>query len=216
LGALRRSVIGLAAALAMLAGAASQRAVVGNFSAADLSGWEPEVFHGETAYDIVRLDGVRALRARSDRTASGLVRRIQVDLRRTPILRWRWRVENVLQGVNERTKSGDDYAARIYVIVSGGLLFWKTRAVNYVWSRNQPRGTVWPNAFTANAQMVAVESGAKLVGRWVDERRNVRENSARLFGEQVDAIDAVALMTDTDNSGQKATAYYGDIYFAAE
>jgi hypothetical protein len=194
--------IGLVTALVGMPVSAVERVVAGDFSAGDLTGWEPEVFHGTTAYDIVRLDGV--------------VRRIHIDLTRTPVLHWRWRVENVLDNVNERARSGDDYAARVYVIVSGGLLFWRTRAVNYVWSNNQPRGTVWPNAFTANARMVAVESGKERLGRWVDERRNVREDFARVFGEQVDAIDAAALMTDTDNSGQRAIAYYGDIYFAAE
>jgi hypothetical protein len=213
--ALIRAAALLLAVLASAAHAGEDRIVVGAFSAGDLSGWRPQRFRGDTAYRIVALDGQRVLRADSVQSASGLVRRQRVDLTRTPFLHWRWRVENVLQGVDERTKAGDDYPARIYVIVSGGLLFWKTRALDYVWSSNQPPGSVWPNAFTGNVMMLAVESGPERVGHWVEERRNVRQDLALYFGERVDAVDAVALMTDTDNSGRSALAYYGDIYFAA-
>jgi Protein of unknown function (DUF3047) len=212
----RGAAIGLIAALVGMPASGAGRVVVGDFSAGDLTGWEPEVFHGKTAYDLVRLNGQTVLRAQSDKSASGLVRRVRIDLVRTPVLHWRWRVENVLRGVDERTKAGDDYPARVYVIFSGGLFFWNTRAINYVWSNNQPAGTVWPNAFTAGAQMVAVESGTERVGRWVEERRNVREDFARYFGNEADTVDAVALMTDTDNSGQSAVSYYGNMYFAAE
>jgi hypothetical protein len=202
----------LAAVTAMAAGAG--RTVIGNFSAGDLSLWEPQTFHGQTAYRILRLDGERVLQAESAHSASALVRRIRVDLTLTPVLHCRWRAENILHGVDERTKAGDDYPARVYAIVSEGVFFWKKKAVNYVWSSHQPPGTVWPNAFARNVMMVAV--GSEHVAQWVEERRNVRRDFLLYFGDDVDVVDAVAVMTDTDNSGQSAVACYGDMYFAAD
>lgn len=196
--------------------AGAETVMVGEFSAGDLSGWEKESFSGETEYTLVEKDGRQVLQAVSQGTASGLYREIRVDLNRTPYLNWSWRGANVLEGVNERTKSGDDYPARVYVVVAGKLFFWRTRAVNYVWSSNQPTGSTWPNAFTSNAQMMALQSGARKVDQWVTEKRNVRADFKQLFGDDVDHIDAVAIMTDTDNSGQAATAWYGDIYFSAD
>lgn len=197
-------------------GRAQESIEVGRFSEGDLNGWKVRRFEGETDYTFDKVAGRRALRAKSDGTASGLYRKIEVDLNRTPYLEWSWRVAGVLNGVNERTKSGDDYPARVYVIVSGGLAFWRTRSLIYVWSSNQPKGSTWDNAFTDNARMIALQSGDADVGRWIQEKRDVRADFRRLFGDEVDAIDAVAIMTDTDNSGQSATAWYGDISFASE
>lgn len=182
---------------------------------ADLKAWETKAFEGATNYTAARVDSLAAIKAQSHGTASGMVRKITVNLAQTPYLNWRWRIENVLTNNDERTKAGDDYPARIYVVVSGGLFFWKTRAINYVWSSHQPPEAIWPNAYTANAQMVAVRSGPAQIGRWVDEKRNVREDLRRWFAEDVEEIHAVAFMTDTDNTGQSATAYYGNIYFSA-
>ena len=121
----------------------------------------------------------------------------------------------MLEGVDERGKAGDDYPARVYVVVSGGVAFWKTRSLVYVWSSGQPVGATWNNAYTSNARVMALRSGMRDAGRWVNEKRDIRADFKQLFGEEIDAIDAVALMTDTDNSGQSATAWYGDIVFTA-
>jgi hypothetical protein len=125
-------------------------------------------------------------------------------------------VDGVLRGNDERSRDGDDYAARVYVVFSGGLWFWRTRAVNYVWSSHQHIERTWLNAYTGNARMIAVESGATHAGEWIHERRDVRADYLRLFGEEPGRIVAVALMTDTDNTGATAGAWYGDIWFAAE
>jgi hypothetical protein len=195
--------------------AADAELVVGRFSAGDLRDWQSRSFQGETRYTLVEQDGRRALFADSRGTASGLYREIRVDLNRTPYLNWSWRVDRVLDGVDERTKAGDDYPARVYVVVSGGAAFWRTRSLVYVWSSHQPVGATWNNAFTSNARVMALRSGTEDAGRWVSEKRDIRADFRRLFGEEIDRIDAVALMTDTDNSGQSATAWYGDLYFTA-
>lgn len=187
--------------------------VIGAFSQGDLSTWEPQAFRGETDYRLVDIGDRKALKATSNRSASGLIKRVRIDLTRTPILAWSWRVEDALQAMDEQSKSGDDYAARIYVIVSGGLFFWRTRSLNYVWSRYQAVSSAWPNPYTANIVMVAVTSGTDSLGKWVTVKRDVRADFRRYFGEDINAIDGVALMTDTDNTSKRAIAYYGDIYF---
>jgi len=202
-------------AVASSASAADEELMIGRYSSGDLRGWQTRSFKGETRYSFDDKSGRRALFADSQGAASGLYREIRVDLNRTPWLNWSWRVDRVLNGVDERVKPGDDYPARVYVVVSGGAAFWKTRSLVYVWSSNQPAGATWNNAFTSNARVMALRSGTKYAGRWVGEKRDIRADFRRLFGEDIDHIDAVALMTDTDNTGQSASAWYGDIYFTA-
>lgn len=202
-------------AVSILAVAANEELMIGRFSTGDLNDWQTKVFQGETRYRLMEKEGRRALFADSQGAASGLYREIPVDLSRTPWLNWSWRVDQVLSGVDERSKAGDDYPARVYVVVSGGAAFWKTRSLIYVWSSNQAVGATWNNAFTSNARVMALRSGMKDAGGWVSEKRNIRTDFQQLFGEDIRQIDAVALMTDTDNSGQSATAWYGDLYFTA-
>ena len=194
--------------------------MIGEFSHNNLSGWQEKSFVGHTQYQIVTTPfnspQGKALQASSHNAASGLFKEITIDLRKTPWLNWSWRIDNTFSGNNERSKGGDDYPARVYVVVSGGLLFWKTRAINYVWSSNQPINSEWNNAYTSNAKMVAVRSGSEQVGQWLSQRRNVRDDLREFFGEELDEIHAVALMTDSDNTGQSASALYGDIFFSSE
>lgn len=199
--------------LTLLAGA--DQIVVGHFSAGDLSGWEARTFKGETTYRLVKLDGKNVLRAESKATASGRFRKVKIDLKKYPFLNWSWKVDNLLPGLDEQSKAGDDYPARVYVVFSGGLAFWRTRAINYVWSSNQAPGTRWDNAFTANAKMIAVQAGSDQPGKWVTVQRDVAEDYRQLFGKEPGKVDAVAIMTDTDNSGKEALAWYGDIWFSA-
>lgn len=204
--------------LALFTGmACAERLDVGLFSRGSLDAWETESFVGHTRY---RLEADPAhgsvLRANSQASASGLFRRISPDLARTPWLHWSWKVDSLLGNADERSKDGDDYPARIYVVFSGGLLFWNTRAINYVWSGNQAVGTEWPNAYTANARMIAVQSGAEHLGQWQKEVRDVRADYRRLFAEEPGRVSAVALMTDTDNTGRSVQAWYGDIWFSSQ
>ncbi len=140
---------------------------VANFESGDLSGWTEEQFRGKTNYMIVRNDGRNALIATSSASASGLSKDIRIDLKKTPYLNWSWKTENILTGLNEFTKAGDDYCARVYVIFKQGIFFWRTQSLTYVWSSNQPVGTSWPNAYTGNAMTVAVQSGRS----WRSRRR---------------------------------------------
>lgn len=195
----------------------AQQIKVGNFSGGSLTGWKEKEFKGKTDYRIVKLDGLQVLEAESNAAASGLFYEQRIDLQKTPVMNWRWRIENRMGDINEQTKSGDDFTARIYVVVSGGLVFWNTKAINYVWASASPKGKTWPNPFAGNhAMMVAVRSTADQTGTWFSEKSNIRADFKTLTGEDIQAIDAVAIMTDTDNANGKAKAYYGDIYFTAE
>ena len=207
---------GAAASLLLAVAATGAAETVDVLRDGDITAWEEKVFSGKTIYETVRRGGRDVVRATSNGTASGLYFRRRVDLDRTPILRWTWRVEGTLGDLDERTRAGDDYSARVYVIRSHSVLLWKTRAVNYVWASAMPAGDTWPNAFTDASRNVAVRSGDAQAGQWVDERRDVRADFRALFGKSVRFVDAVAIMTDTDNTGGSAVAFYGDIAFTSE
>jgi len=205
----------IAASVALVAGTVT--VPVGEFSQRKLEEWEGKEFKGRTNYALVVLDDRGVLRAESHAGASGLVRKIRIDLEKTPYLNWSWRIENILGQLKEQTKAGDDYPARIYVVVSGGLAFWRTRSLNYVWASTTPQGKSWPNAYAGNnVIMLAQRSGEAGLGEWRGEKRDVRADFKAYFGESIRYIDAVALMTDTDDSKAHAVAYYGDIYFSSE
>lgn len=192
--------------------------MLGNFTAGDKTDWEEQVFKGKTEYTFTSgKKGERALLVRSDASASGLHKKMPIDLTKTPYLNWAWKVDNTLKGLDETTKKGDDYPARLYVVVSSGWKFWKSEAINYVWSSSEraPNAS-WLNAYTENVIMVAVDSGNSKVGTWVTHKRNLRDDLKRYFGKDVDQVDAIALMVDTDNSGQKAVSYYGNIFMSSE
>jgi hypothetical protein len=194
---------------------AGEKLMIGFFSSGSMDHWEPKKFTGQTKYQLVDLAGTRVLKAESADSASGLIKEQRIDLEKTPVLNWRWRIENRLGNLDEQTKSGDDYAARVYVVVSGGLAFWRTRAINYVWASTSPKGKIWPNAFAGNhAMMIALRSSSDQTGTWYTEKRNILADLKQQFGEDIPYIDAIAIMTDTDNAHGKATAYYGDIYFS--
>lgn len=192
--------------------------LVGNFSRQDLTGWEAKKFADETSYSLTLLEGEWVVQAVSRNSASGWIKKIRVDLEKTPFLNWKWRIENRLTGTFDETqKSGDDYAARIYGVVSGGLAIWNTRALNYVWAKNSPRGKIWPNAFAPdNAMMMALRSAQAPLGAWQREKRDLRQDFKQAFGRDIRFIDAIVIMSDTDNTGGKVTAYYGDIYFSRQ
>ena len=188
---------------------------LGLFSQGQLNNWNTKEFSGTTNYQLTQLNDKQVLKAESQSSASGLFKEQKIDLQKTPVLNWQWRIESHLGKINEQSKEGDDYSARIYVLVDGGWAFWKTKAINYVWSSNTSKGTVWPNAFAGNsAMMIAVRSSKDDTHTWYHEKRNIKKDLQEHFGTDFQYIDAVAIMTDTDNTKGSATAYYGDIYFS--
>jgi Protein of unknown function (DUF3047) len=186
-----------------------------DFKAEQILKWEKKSFKGETDYRLITENGRRVIQADSRGSASGLFAKVDLDPAAYRYLSWSWKIKSTISNANEKSKSGDDYAARVYVVFPGRF-FWQTKAINYIWANNLPKGQSVPNAFTSNAVMLAVESGQDNVGKWLTARRDVVADYKRLFGSEPDRIGAIAIMTDTDNTGAQATAWYGDISIAAE
>lgn len=172
--------------------------------------WTVKSFKGETGYRVVVDNGNHVLRAESHAAASGLIKKLDLDPRDHPVLSWRWKVAGTIPRGDERTKAGDDYAARIYVIFPHWF-FPRTRTLNYIWANQLPKGTFQPNVFVGNAVMIAVESGPEKAGQWLAERRDLVGDYRRAFGEEPPRIGAIAVMTDTDNTGAAAVAWYDDL-----
>lgn len=176
--------------------------------ASPVEGWDEVIFSDRTTY---REDPDRdCIQAHARGSASGLIREVRADARATPWMRWAWHAETPLKPGNqaaERSRAGDDFVTRVYV-VREGRFFWQTRAINYVWSREHPVGSSWPNPFTRNAVMVVVQSGDEGLGAWHEFERNVVEDFRRYHDMDLDEIAAVAVMTDADNTGGEARACY--------
>ena len=188
---------------------------IGEFSKGSLDGWEEKSFAGHTEYELkTNKAGVMALFAQSEASASGLFKELSADMRKTPYLNWHWQVDAGPSGNKERSKQGDDFAVRVYVIEQGFL--WQLRSMTYVWSNNEPVESSWHNPFTDNARHIVLRSGSESFGQWLAEKRNIYQDWQKLFGEPLKEVSAIAVMTDTDNSAQSAKAWYGDLYFSAD
>ncbi len=216
---------------------------VGNFSQASVDqptpeGWEPMHFDkidAHTQYRLIQDDETMVIKATSNASSSGLIRRTTIDPRKYPFIQWRWKVENIIPSGDVSKKSGDDYPARIYITFEydGSKLgfFEKAKfntakmlygeypplgAINYIWANKAPQGSVVPNAYVSRVIMMVVESGASKTGTWHSEKRNIYEDYKQAFGHEPPMISGVAIMTDTDNTQTSAVAYYGDILFSSE
>ena len=213
---------------------------VGKFSAGTADqklpdGWKPLTFkkiEKHTIYTLVRDNDTVVVKAVAEVSASGLTREIKIDSKEYPIIQWRWKVSNILKKGDVHKKEGDDYPARIYITFEytpGKVSFFeKTKyeairllygeypplaAIDYIWESKAPVGTMVPNPYTDRVMMFVVESGSAKLDQWVSEERNVYEDYKKAFKEEPPMISGVAIMTDTDNTGESTTAYYGDILF---
>jgi len=213
---------------------------VGKFSAAEAggtlpAGWKPLTFKNiekHTVYTLVKDGNTVVVKAESQASASGLIREIKVDPQAYPVVQWRWKINNLLKKGDVRRKGGDDYPARVYITFEYDpqkLSFMERAkyglvkalygqppplaALNYIWEGRAGKGTVVPNPFTDRAMMIVVESGEEKLNQWVTEERNLYEDYRKAFGEDPPMISGVAIMTDTDNTGESAVAFYGDIAF---
>jgi hypothetical protein len=213
---------------------------VGKFSAAmegngPADGWKPLTFtkiERHTVYKVVKDGDTVAVKAMSESSSSGLTREIKINPKEYPIVQWRWKIGNVLKKGDVTKKDGDDYPARLYITFeydsakmgffdkakyeTARLLYGQyppIGAINYIWESKAPKGTVVPNPYTDQVRMIVVESGPDRLNQWVSEERNIYEDYKKAFGEEPPMISGVAIMTDTDNTGETATAFYGDIVF---
>lgn len=191
---------------------------LGRFSSGDLSAWEDQVFNGKTQYQIAQAaDGSGlALHAVADSSASGLVFKQRIDLKKTPWISWRWQLETPLHSGSARQKSGDDFALRLY-LVKKSWLAWRSQSLVYVWADEEAIGDSWQSPYAPdNVRMLALDNNSVAAGQWRQHRRNIRADVKQLFGEDWDSVDVIAIMTDSDDSEQKTSAWYGDIRVSAE
>ena len=193
-----------------------ERVDVGLFSQNDVSGWEIRNFAGATDYSLTQVDGKQVIVADSRQSASAFYKKIGINLDKTPILNWSWRKENTIDPGDELDKKGDDYIARIYVVKTNRMILSTTIALNYVWSYQHQKNDTWANPFAQdNSKMLAQRDASDPEATWFSERRNVALDFKRLHGKDIQQIDGIAIMTDSDNSGLSATALYGDIFFSS-
>lgn len=188
----------------------TEELAVSRFQVEGLTDWETKSFNGLTSYELMPENGNVVVKAISKDAASGLVKKISFDPRKYRYLRWSWKINHTILNGDEKTKAGDDYAARLYVVFAGNY-FWQTEAINFIWANNLKTGDSIPNAYTSSAIMVAVESGNTRSGEWHVEERDILADYQNLFGSDPGEVRAIAIMTDTDDTGGEATAWYGDI-----
>lgn len=228
------------AACAGVALAVEDRVVAAVFSAAQPgtalpAGWAPLAVAGiknRTQYTVVDDGGTTVVRAESRAAASGLSRPLRVNPAEFPWLRWRWKIDRLIANADIQTREGDDFPVRMYVMFDYPLeklsfiernklrlaraLFdpdLPAATLCYVWDGKAAVETIAPSAYSDRVRLIVVASGAARLGRWVDFERNVAADFRAAFGEAAPPIRAIAIATDTDNTGAYATAYYGDISF---
>ena len=197
------------------------------------AGWQPLTFPGvarHTVYRLVADGGQTVLRADANASASGLIRRVAVDPNAYPVLVWRWKVAAPVAAAAGTGRQSDDYAARVYVAFEydparvsalnrakyalNRFLYGEYpphAGLSYVWASGLAPGTVMASPYSDRVRIIVVRSDGADAGRWLDETRNVLADYRRAFGEEPPAISGVAVMTDADDTGTSATAWFGDI-----
>ncbi|MDN7125451.1 DUF3047 domain-containing protein [Pseudidiomarina terrestris] len=183
-----------------------------NFAPASIIEWPVREFEAPSSYQVT--DGVLNATCKSGQ-ASALYLERELELTEKPYLNWRWRVmQPPLALDEERVKAGDDFSARIYAVAERGLFGLSSKAVNFVWTYDQPIGASWPNPFTEQAMMVAMRNQSSPIGEWVTETVHLPEHFQRHFGVQVETIDGLALMVDCDNAGGERRFQLQRIWFS--
>ena len=170
----------------------------------------------KTIYTIGNNENGNYLIAKANNAASELGKEIKINLNLTPIINITWKVERNLDGIKENTKKGHDFAGRVFVIKKTGATPLSNRAVNYVFSSNNSVGKNWPSPYTKKSIDNVLSTTKEHMNVWVTVKANVKKDFKKLHDLDVNEIDGIAIMTDTDNSNMTAITYYQNIYFSAE
>lgn len=170
-------------------------------------------FQKRTVYSVEDdPSGSPVLKGESHDANLGLIRPFEGDLPESAILRWRWKIAAPIpKNTRERERAGDDFAARVFVVYETSLIPTRTRAINYVWSATEPSESVFPNAYTKHVGMVVLRCAAEEPLGWMTEERDLFEDYRRFFGRDPEELSAIALMVDTDNTSESATAWFADL-----
>ena len=169
----------------------------------------------KTVYTVNSNENGNFLKAIADNAASGLGKEIKINLNKTPFINITWKIEKDLKGIKENTKKGHDYAARVFAIKKTGATLLSNRAVNYVFSSNSEVGENRPSPYTKKSIDNVLASTKDSLNKWVTVKANVKEDFKRFHNLEVNELDGLAIMADTDNSKMKSVAYFQNIYFSA-
>ena len=170
----------------------------------------------KTEYSIGKNENGNFLKAISNNSGSGLGKELIIDLNKTPYLNITWKVEKDLNGINERSKKGHDYAARVFVVKKTGATPLSNRAMNYVFSSNEEVGVYHPSPYTKKSIDYVLATTKDHLNEWVSVKTNVKEHFKKFHNLDLDEINGLAIMADTDNSKLSSVAYFQDIYFSSE
>ncbi len=170
----------------------------------------------KTLYNIGTNENGNFLKSVADNAASGLGKEIKIDLNKTPFINITWKVEKDLSGIKENTKKGHDFAARVFVIKKTGATPLSNRAINYVFSSNNEVGLSWPSPYTKKSIDNVLASTKNNLNEWVTVKSNVKDDFKTFHNLDVNELDGLAIMSDTDNSKMKSVAYFQNIYFSAQ
>ena len=169
-----------------------------------------------TNYTVGSNENGNYLKAIANNAASGLGKEVKINLNKTPIINITWKVEKDLPGIKENTKKGHDFAARVFVIKKTGATPLSNRAINYVFSSNNEVGFNSPSPYTKKSIDNVLATTKENLNKWVTVRANVKEDFKKFHNLDVNELDGLAIMSDTDNSKLEAITYYQNIYFSAD
>ena len=170
----------------------------------------------KTIYTLGSNKNGNFLKAIADNAASGLGKEIKINLDKTPFLNITWKIEQDLSGIKEDTKKGHDFAARVFAIKKTGATPLSNRAINYVFSSNNEIGANFPSPYTKKSIDNVLATTKKNLNEWVTVKANVKEDFKKFHNFDVNELDGLAIMSDTDNSKMKSVAYFQNIYFSAK
>ena len=190
-----------------------------DFSESELTNLEVRKVRGadnNTDYTVGVNENGNFLKSIADNAASGLGKEISIDLNKTPFINITWKIERDLKGIKENTKKGHDYAARVFVIKKTGATPLSNRAINYVFSSNNEVGSNWPSPYTKKSIDYVLSSTKNNLNEWVTVKANVKEDFKGFHDLDVNELDGLAIMSDTDNSKMKSIAYFQNIYFSSK
>ena len=171
---------------------------------------------GETTWTLGSNESGNFIKAEAEGVGSGLGKEVLINLNKTPIINITWKIEKDLSGINENSKKGHDYAARVFVVKKTGSTALSNRAVNYVFSSNNEIGKYWRSPYTKKSIDYVLSTTKQNLNEWVTVKANVKEHFKLLHDLDVSELSGVAIMTDTDNSKLKAISYYQNIYFSSQ
>ena len=188
------------------------------FTKSELSKLEVRKVRGannKTVYSVGSNENGNFLKAVADNAASGLGKEVKIDLNKTPFINITWKIEKDLPGINENTKKGHDFAARVFVIKKTGATPLSNRAINYVYSSNSKVGFNSPSPYTKKSIDNVLATTKEHLNKWITVKANVKEDFKRFHDLDVNELDGLAIMVDTDNSRMKAISYFQNIYFSS-